>query len=106
MIDCLHLEILQCSCSCGQRWTHSYPLAASRDKGLLGGTPNPQMLQKLQHESYTIHYRNFNGCFRCVSLQLSEGWTKPLPEGSFPVQAAPSGPSKPPPAANLEDLLS
>ena len=86
MIDCLHLEILQCSCSCGQRWTHSYPLAAGSD-GTLGGRPDPQMQLKLTHRTMTVHHRQFNGCFRCVSLQLSEGWTKPLVE-SF--QAQPS----------------
>ena len=108
MIDCLHLEILQCSCTCGHKWTHSYSLCASKDKGLLGGKPNPIQHHKLLHESYTQHYRNFNGCSRCVPLQLSEGWTKPLPAESFPLLSDSSitaASAKPAPSTSIEDLL-
>lgn len=102
VIDCLHLEILQCTCTCGHQWTHSYSLCASKNHGLLGGKPNPQMLHKLQHESYTQHYRHFTGCSRCVPLQLSEGWTKPLSAEAF--KPGPVGPASKPTSAT-EDLL-
>ena len=40
--DCLHLHIMQCSCSCGNKWQHSNLWLASRKHGYLGGTPDPQ----------------------------------------------------------------
>lgn len=78
LIDCLHLNIISCSCVCGNRWTHSHPWLASKTHGYLGGTPNPTQMEKLRFESYSSHLWNVNGCHRCVPLQLSEGWTKPL----------------------------
>lgn len=76
--DCLHLNIISCSCVCGNRWTHSHTWLASLKHGILGGTPNPIQLEKLKYESFSNHLWNVNGCFRCVPLQLGEGWTKPL----------------------------
>lgn len=102
MINCLHLEILQCSCTCGQRWTHSYPLAANTQDGLLGGTPTPEMQLKLKVESYTLHYHHYESCWRCVPLQLSEGWTKPLPAEDF---KEPGPQARPTTRPTAEDLL-
>lgn len=35
-------------------------------------------LEKLKYESFSSHQWNVNGCWRCVPLQLGNGWTKPL----------------------------
>lgn len=81
-MDQLHLDIIQCSCSCGNRWTHSRTLLASSD-GALGGTPSPHQELKLRYESITELRWNTNGCHRCVPLQLSKNWTQPLPAQRF-----------------------
>jgi hypothetical protein len=83
MIDSLHLNIISCSCTCGNRWTHSYSYLAAQGH-YLGGTPNPDQELKLPYKSFSSELRNFNGCFRCVPLALGEGWTKPIPESFKP----------------------
>lgn len=83
LCDSLHLDIIQCSCVCGNKWTHSHTWLASRAHGYLGGSPTPLQMEKLQYHSYTSKLWNVNGCHRCVPLQLSEGWTKPLIAPTF-----------------------
>lgn len=83
LIDSLHLDIISCSCVCGNKWTHSRPWLASQAHGYLGGTPNPLQLEKLRYMSYSNELWQVNGCFRCVPLQLGDGWTKPLPAPRF-----------------------
>ena len=72
--DALHLMILSCSCVCGNRWTHSYSILALAD-GSLGGTPTPQEEYHLAPIKITTSPRNYNHCYRCVSLHLKpETW--------------------------------
>ena len=68
MPQSLRLWVVSCSCSCGQKWTHSYVTFS------LGGTPNAQEEDKLPVEAITETRRNFSHCFRCVPLGLHIGW--------------------------------
>ena len=95
MIDSLHLNIYSITCTCGNRWTHSTTLLSGSD-GTLGGTPNPIQELKLPYTTTSHLQRNSNGCWRCVPLQLGEGWTKPIPS-AFPEYSLP--------AKKLNDLL-
>ena len=78
MIDSLHLNIISCSCRCGNRWTHSHTWLASRSKGYLGGSPTPDQSFKLPYSGYSHHHWNVDGCFRCVPIALG-----PMTEPSF-----------------------
>lgn len=69
----LLLWIETCSCSCGNRWTHSYLTYST------GGTPRPQDELKLKVERIEPTRRNSSSCFRCVPLGLGIGWTRPEP---------------------------
>ncbi len=77
--DCLHLNIISCSCRCGNKWTHSHPWLSHSTAGYLGGTPSPQQEEKLHATSYENTRWTVSHCFRCVPLQLGVGWTKPTP---------------------------
>jgi hypothetical protein len=75
--DALFLVVESHSCSCGQKWTHSYSLLASQAHGYMGGSPNYEH-ERLPYVGYE-HWSqvNHSGCFRCIPLALGEGWTRP-----------------------------
>lgn len=67
----LTLWIVDCSCSCGNRWTHSY------ETHINGGTPTEvEILQGLVLRLIPTK-RHFNSCFRCAPLGLGLNWEKP-----------------------------
>jgi hypothetical protein len=67
-MDNLILWINECSCVCGNRWTHSYPTFSR------GGTPGPIEEAKGTITHIIPSRRQFNHCHRCVSLGLGIGW--------------------------------
>lgn len=74
----LALWIHDCSCVCGNKWTHSYVTM------LMGGTPTPQ----LEYHGEVIRVvetitHHTNHCYRCVNLALlNKGWSKPTQDSS------------------------
>jgi hypothetical protein len=70
---CLHLEVWNFRCACGNQWKHSYPILAGPE-GPRGGTPTPEEEWKLKYESMSEHNDLVNGCHRCVPLQMGKGW--------------------------------
>lgn len=67
----LALWIIDCTCVCGHRWTHSHVTHR------MGGTPNPQ--EEAHGTIVRLHptRRQFNHCHRCVQLSLGIGWEQP-----------------------------
>ena len=82
---CLHLDITEISCRCGNKWTHSHLLLCTPQVAF-GGTPSPIEEEKLICKSYETFHRATSHCFRCVKLQLGENWTRPAYERPKPAQ--------------------
>jgi hypothetical protein len=91
----LLLQITDCRCSCGNNWTHSYPLLTT-PSGAIGGTPGPREEAKGQVIHLLHSSRHFHHCFRCAPLGLGVGWQR-LAEQT----ASPSKPN----LASLEDEI-
>lgn len=72
---CLHIE--EYSCSCGNRWTHSYPLLYGN--GHYGGTPGPKEENTLPLARVTSSSRTTSHCFRCVPVGTPRGYA-PAPK--------------------------
>ncbi len=98
--DCLHLHILNCSCTCGHKWTHSNLWLASQKAGYLGGTPDPHQSLKLPCLSMEETQRHYEHCARCVPLALGKSWVSPLK-----LQLVTPGRVLASSAASTEDLL-
>ncbi len=73
-VDCLHLDIQNCKCSCGNQWKQSEVWLASKTYGYLGGTPTPEQEWKLPVLSMAEGDRQVSHCFRCVPLGLGKSW--------------------------------
>jgi hypothetical protein len=84
MPNSLLLMILSCSCTCGNKWTHSYSILLGN--GYLGGTPSPDQEHKLPVQGIINESRNTNHCFRCVPLGLNIGWTKPTAQPQLRIE--------------------
>jgi len=98
--DCLHLHIINASCSCGNKWKHSNLWLASREAGYLGGTPDAMQVAKFQVLSMEETQRNYDHCFRCVPLALGKNWVSPAK-----LQMIKEGEALRALAAKTEDLL-
>jgi len=72
-MDCLHLDIDHCSCSCGNKWTHSEPWLAHTN-GDFGGTPSPDQSRRLPVKSMTENQIHYDHCFQCAPLGLGKSW--------------------------------
>lgn len=93
----LVLEIFDCRCTCGNKWTHSRPLFCTADGGY-GGTPSLRQEAELKIVKIYNAPRDFACCFRCGPLAIDHSsWTKiittpgrsPVPPASPPA-ATPS----------------
>ena len=80
----LALWITECYCTCGNVWTHSYPIL--RGDGALGGTPGPKEERELPLTHILTSKRSFTHCFSCVPPNLGVGWE------AAAVQTAAKGP--------------
>lgn len=64
----LVLTIVDNTCACGNRWTHSYPLLAGSN--YFGGTPSPEEEHTLPVTRIAKQRRLYSHCFRCIPLVL------------------------------------
>lgn len=65
----LVLEILDCRCTCGNKWTHSRPILCTADGGY-GGTPSPRDEASLPVVRIYHSNRDASCCHFCGPIAL------------------------------------
>lgn len=88
----LVLEIFDCRCTCGNKWTHSRPILCDSDGGY-GGTPTSRQEAELKIVRIYNAPRDFACCFRCGPLAIDHKlWTRIIakPTEAKPPAATPS----------------
>jgi len=74
----LILEIHDCHCTCGNKWTHSRVILIDSDGGY-GGTPSPRDEASLPLAFIFAQVRDHSLCFRCGPIGFRPGMPKGIP---------------------------
>ncbi len=98
--NAISLQIIECSCACGNTWTHSYPILYGH--GNFGGTPGPTEERTFPVQHILSSKRNYSHCFRCVDPALIAAHPLPSLPADFGTTVRPA--KRPAKRLTLSDL--